>query len=331
MALRIGWVSSVVGCFGAVREMVELSNALVRLGHNVTIYSDDNGKITWLPSLARQGTCKDALKAQDMDACILLCNWDKKTTDVWAATRPRLRSVSVMGFDPSRELAEILRGEVKTVAGDLRVMKAALMAPGVMALPDSSWQCDWLRVALGVDVGVPIGGVNLQQFKPTKPPVRHGAYRILATGDPRERKGSTVVKGAVERLNEMGIKTHLVTYWSKRIPQDKMAAWYSDGDVFCDAERRAGWCNPVAEAMACGTACVSTDIGAVRDFAINNETALLVPVDDEKAMADALATLYHDRELRRRLVANGLERIKRYSYDLIAPPLVAAIEERLKR
>lgn len=325
--MRVGWIASVTGCFGAVREMVETSNALVRLGHTVTIYSEAGDKITWLPYLGAVGTFADAKAAHD-DVCIALCDWKRPIFEVWKATTPRLHVVSVMGFDASMELGEILRGDVVTVDSSLRVMREALHLPGVVALCDSSWQAEWLQREVGVECAPPMGGVNLQQFTPS-PKTKRDRYRILATGDPRERKGSVVVRRAFERINQKKVKAELVTYWNQRIPQAHLAGWYSDGDVFADAERRAGWANPVAEAMACGTAVVSTNIGAVRDFAVHDETALLVPVDDDTAMAAAIVRLLHDADLRNRLVTNGLEKIKQFDYTIIGKNLAAYLEARL--
>jgi len=327
--MKIGWIASTTGCFGAVREMLELSNALVRLGHQVTVYDALGAPIKWLPYLGSVGTFADAEQVEH-DVLILLCEWRMNVIAPFLAATARLKAVTVMGFDPSLEMAEILRGEVLTVAPDLQIFRDMLHLPGAMVLCDGSWQCRWLRENVpGLLMGPPIGGVNLEQFYHVKQERKRPPWRILATGDPRERKGSTIVRQAVGILESMGMPLEFETYWGKRMPQKDMAAWYSGGDVFLDAERRAGWCNPVAEAMACGTACVTTQIGGVEDFALNGQTALLVPVDNAQAMAGAVMQLLGDGELRQRLIHAAFKRIRRYSYDLVAAPVMRAFEERL--
>jgi glycosyltransferase involved in cell wall biosynthesis len=326
--MRVGWVVSTTGCFGAVRECVEVSNALVRLGHDVTVYSEGGEKITWLPYLGQVGAFADAATAHD-DVCIMMSDWKRKHYDAFLAASPKLRCVCVMGFDPSETLADMLRGRDASALHDPAVMREALHLPGVLVLADSSWQVEWLTREVGVTCGPPIGGVSLAQFHPVAGRRAKEPYRLLATGDPRPRKGSEIVVAAVKRLQARKMNVELVTYWGKRLAQDKMAEWYSNGDVFLDAERRAGWCNPVAEAMACGTACVTTDIGAVRDFAVDGKTALLVPVDDAEKMALAVIHLLANEPWRKALAAGGLRKMQEFDYNVVGQRLADWLEARL--
>jgi hypothetical protein len=325
--MRVGWLVSVTGIFGAVRECVEISNTLVRLGYDVTIFSEDGAPITWLHYIGKVGTFAQAATAQ-LDVLILLCDWHRRYLDAFKVCSPKLRCVTVMGFDPSPELAQGLRADGAMVH-DPAVMREAITMPGALVLADSSWQSAWLTANVGVTCGPAIGGVNLKQFYPVQGRRALEPYRILATGDPRARKGSDVVAAAVKILQAKKLPVEFVTYWNTRLPQDQMAKWYSHGDVFLDAEKRAGWCNPVAEAMACGQACVTTDIGAVHDFAIDQETALLVPVDDPEAMARAVIVLLSHPERRAAMAKAGAEKMRQFSYEIVGKRLADALEERL--
>jgi glycosyltransferase involved in cell wall biosynthesis len=60
------------------------------------------------------------------------------------------------------------------------------------------------------------------------------------------------------------------------------------------------------EAAAMGRPIVATDVPGTRTIARDGINALLVPPGDEAALADALATLANDPELRRRFAAAGL-------------------------
>ena len=78
--------------------------------------------------------------------------------------------------------------------------------------------------------------------------------------------------------------------------QEGIAEKIQDAGVFVIASKREGMPNALIEAMSLGLACISTDStpGAPRDLIRNGENGILVPADDEKAMADALEDLMTD-------------------------------------
>lgn len=90
------------------------------------------------------------------------------------------------------------------------------------------------------------------------------------------------------------------------------------------ASRREGLPKSLLEAAACGRAMVATDAPGCREIAIAGETALTVPVDDAAALADAMAKLAGDAELRQRFGANARALVERkFSADAIGRETVA--------
>ncbi len=71
----------------------------------------------------------------------------------------------------------------------------------------------------------------------------------------------------------------------------------------------------VKEAMAMGVPVVATRIGGVGEILENNRQGLLVPPDDEAALADALGSLLRDPERRRTLGAAGRSRVEEFSME----------------
>ena len=68
--------------------------------------------------------------------------------------------------------------------------------------------------------------------------------------------------------------------------------------------------------MACGAAVVCTEAGTT-DYAIDGETALVVPTAEPTAMAAAMGRLAVDVELRRALAAAGSERIRAFGWPAV--------------
>lgn len=72
---------------------------------------------------------------------------------------------------------------------------------------------------------------------------------------------------------------------------------------------------PPLEAMACGCAVVSTDVGAVREYATQGETALICEPGDLEGLAEQLERLIVDQELRQDLGRRGTESVRYLSWQ----------------
>jgi glycosyltransferase involved in cell wall biosynthesis len=101
-----------------------------------------------------------------------------------------------------------------------------------------------------------------------------------------------------------------------------MAWLFSQADLFVSAERRAGWANTAAEAMACGLPVICTASGSL-DFAVPGRTALVVPFAHPFFLRRAIKKLILDENLRSRLAKAGYEKIREFTW----PALAARLEE----
>jgi glycosyltransferase involved in cell wall biosynthesis len=87
--------------------------------------------------------------------------------------------------------------------------------------------------------------------------------------------------------------------------------------------RREGLPKSLLEAAACGRAIVATDVPGCREIAREGLNALLVPVDNAEALADAVQKLASDPDLRARFASAGRALVEReFSSARIGPEAV---------
>ena len=96
--------------------------------------------------------------------------------------------------------------------------------------------------------------------------------------------------------------------------QDRLAQVYSKADVFLDGSDFQGFGRCGLEAMACGTACVLTDVGGVNEYAQHEINALLVPPRRPDLFAEAILRLLDQPNLRESLVEAGLETARHFCH-----------------
>lgn len=91
---------------------------------------------------------------------------------------------------------------------------------------------------------------------------------------------------------------------------------YNDCAIYIGCSIIEGWGLTVGEAMICGAAVACTDNLGYREMAKDEETALLSPIKDSKALANNIIRLIENDELRFRIAENGHKFIKKFSWNL---------------
>ncbi|AKF09666.1 glycosyltransferase [Sandaracinus amylolyticus] len=186
------------------------------------------------------------------------------------------------------------------------------------------------------------GGVDLETFRP--PPQRRPRGPRLKIGAyPGRRKPSKRFEDtleACESLHARGVPLELHAFdqgplhldvkfpvvFHGALQKERVREFFWDMDVMVCAEEDGGWSNPAAEAMASGTPLVCTDAGTI-DYAIHEETAIVVPRRDPAAIVAGIERLYRDPELAERLRIAGLARIRGFGWPQVARDLLDALQD----
>ncbi len=300
---------------------MELGNELTRRGHEFILYTPEGISPHWFDFKGRMRPL--AVLSQD-NYDIALCS----------------------EYSLLREFQAIPAG-VKffyfVLAGH-RLEKQVVRLP-FRFLGNSSGICRRIEQRYGIRCELAPGGINPSLFYPERREGSEREFRILCYGRfYRKRKGIGLVLKAVEAVwrhhpevkllffdspvkgesrdpREL-IKTPVPYEFFWNLPQSSMAWMYSQADIFVSAERRAGWSNPTAEAMACGVPVVCTPSGTA-DFALPDRTALVVRWPFPFILKRKIERLLHDGALRRRLSQAGRQKILEFTWSSLAARLEA--------
>lgn len=165
-------------------------------------------------------------------------------------------------------------------------------------------------------------GIDLERFRPVDRaeartrlglPTQGPVLLFSAPDVSDRRKGGAILNEALEYLDDEPFE--LLVVGANETPAfprsfrtlnylgdaDEIALAYAASDLFVLPTLAENLPNAVVESMACGTPCVSFDVGGVPDVIRHLETGYLVPLGDARALADGVRTLLADDELRGRL------------------------------
>jgi glycosyltransferase involved in cell wall biosynthesis len=108
-------------------------------------------------------------------------------------------------------------------------------------------------------------------------------------------------------IKELGIEEN-VRLTGRR---EDMPGVYASLDVMVSASRQEGLPMALLEGMGSRVPLIATPVGEVPMIVEKDISGVLVPVENEEALADALVALLRDPDMRRRLRMAGRERIER--------------------
>ncbi len=201
---------------------------------------------------------------------------------------------------------------------------------------------------------VPGSGVDVDQLAPLPEPSGpitvafvgrlledKGIGTLMAAHDLLVRRGENIrllVAGERDPANPASMTVAQIERWRQQPGVDFLGHVPDIRDVWSRAHiavlpsRREGLPKRLREAAACGPSIVATDVPGCREIARHNVNALLVPIDDAGALAEAIGRLARNTDLRRRFAAQGRAIVEReFSSQRVGAEIVALYDRLLGR
>ena len=236
----------------------------------------------------------------------------------------------------------------------MECQRQAVLEPDVVLAVTQVWRRT-LREDYGVDAGVVPNGVDVERFASASA-VRAAQLRasvspdgrplLLAVGGVEPRKGTDSLVRALARvpgrpvlavvgghsfqdyaayraavlaeLPSLGLELGRDVVLVGTVPEQDMTAWYAAADALAFPSVKEGFGLAVLEAMSAGVPVVTSDLPVFREYLVDRQDALLVPVGDVGALARALDEALTDHVLRARLVSAGRALAARYTWQASA-------------
>src|SRR5947207_8158947 len=184
--------------------------------------------------------------------------------------------------------------------------------------------------------GIVPAGVDTTLFFPDEGERSRNTVLMQYHNDPRKGAGDGVEALALLRKRLPAVQIRICgTVRPERLPSwirfdfhprdADLRRLYSTSTVFLYPSRYEGFGLPPLESMACACPVVTTDVGAVSEFAADRCNALVVPPRAVCGMADRLEELLLNPELRNGLSKRGLETAERYALKRVAPFFAEAL------
>jgi glycosyltransferase involved in cell wall biosynthesis len=219
--------------------------------------------------------------------------------------RRNLRSADAIASTSQAMAGQVRRltPERRTIAITPFGIDTARFAPAAEAAPTAGGAA----LVIGtVKTLAPVYGVDLllRAFAQLAAPAHGPAPTLLIVGggpQAAELQALAAALGVAGRVRFMG-----------PVPHAEVPAWLMRMDVYVAASRHESFGVAVLEASACARPVVVSDAGGLPEVVADGETGLVVPVGDVPALAQALARLLGDAELRRRLGEAGRRHVQRH-------------------
>lgn len=123
-----------------------------------------------------------------------------------------------------------------------------------------------------------------------------------------------------ETVRQLGItdEVHFLGF----VPEDELPLWYNAARLFAFPSLYEGFGLPVLEAMACGAPVITSTAASLPEVA--GKAALLVPPQDIDRIAQEMARVLDDSQLRMELRAAGRIQASRFSWRAMTDQTVAS-------
>ncbi|HRE41965.1 MAG TPA: glycosyltransferase family 4 protein [Ignavibacteria bacterium] len=168
-------------------------------------------------------------------------------------------------------------------------------------------------------------GINFNKFYNNEPKVINKNKVISFIASTAERKNLNYALNVIDIIKKNYNNSTFISFNPIKInnlpefieqiinPTDEQIRnIYANSDMFIYTSSHEGYGLPPAEAMACKSLAISTNVGAIPEYIINNENGFICNKNNFHNMAETIIKHYDSNEYLLKLSLNGYEHIRAY-------------------
>ena len=303
---------------GGVRAILTYADRLTEAGHEVKVVVPAKGRArawwralrgagpSWIPGFRARVVWVDRWRPSALpDGDVLVATaWQSAGAVADAPARCGAKFYFVQHYE------SLYHGQAEAVDTTYRLPLRKIVI--------STWLRDIMRERFASEAEILVTPVDPVLFHAVPVTVTSSRPRVLMLHHDYAWKGTADGFETVARVKKRVPGLHLVGFgvsapkapsgydeFHADPPQESLAALYSGCEIYLCPSWDEGLGMPPMEAMACGAALVTYDNGGCRDYAYDDETALVARRRDVSDLAAKLERLASDDDLRRRIGAAG--------------------------
>jgi len=326
LSYKIGVILPNCRLFGGVRRFFELGEIFIQKGHQMYIFTPDGTGPDWFQF---SGTVDKLDNLHQYDLTLLFI------------TEP----VFLINLVNAQAALKVFYH-----VGPRASLGAVLKHKDIFIFSNSTNMYLYDKKKYGIETIKAIGGVHIpkeaKEISNDQNPFTIMCYGRLA----RKGKGTNIVVKAAERLYKKGLPVTLLLFDSplddkgrKQLldfkpklpfefvidhPVNENATLFKRANVFVAVEKKGGWSNTAAEALASGVPLIASNTGT-NDFLTDNVTGLKV-WRHSYFVKRAILKLMGDIQLQKKLAEQGRQKMKEFSWNTLADFILHFIEKQVK-
>ena len=339
--MKINFILNAMGISGGVKAVFMFGNELKKLGHTVNVIYPQmplriGAKIFHPVQLVKEAGYLTLNRWQPLEwykdvnvihVQSLLHNQEIPDADVTIATQWET-AYYVNGYPKSKGEKYYLVQDFENWHENKAVIETYKM--GLKNIVHSKWL---KHMVMGINAQVEAvipHAPDHSQFYP-EPTTREWDAPVRVLMCYRKEKWKGIAAG-VEAYNQVkGTNTRIVMFgllpsndfkvdeYYQNPPQDQIRRIYNSCDIFLFTSEREGWGMPPMEAMACGVATISTNVGAVPEFITSGINGVIA--NDVGKMIIALELLIGNKHISERIGNAGHKTMNNYTWEKSAKML----------